>query len=392
MRLRRSRCLTCYWHDGAFVVHPHPHGMPTALHPAAAEVLAAFEDWTTPGEAVDLLGHLAPETAEEAVTALVRCGALLLHGSEEALDDERAARRWGSWMPEASFFHHATQGVYDPAPATPDAPGSAPSTPDAPGPAPAGSLPAPGPQEAPGPRPPLFTGFPDAPRVLLPRRPAGLRAPFDEVLYDRRTHRDFTGAPVPLETLASLLATTFGPVDFIDCGRGALYRRTSPQGGSRQEIDAYVGALRVDGLDPGWYHYDGLGHALGLLSEGCTPEDAVHLCAGQAWAGRPAFLVVLAARLERMSVKYPTPRAYRVCLLDAGHLGQTFALTATALGLGPAQTGAFRDSEVAGRCGLDGTGSVPLYVLAAGRPAPVDEDAPPPAGVAAFGATVLSGP
>ncbi|MFJ8866340.1 SagB/ThcOx family dehydrogenase [Streptomyces sp. NPDC102473] len=369
MRLRRSRCLTCYWHDGAFVVHPHPHGAPTELHPAAAEILAAFEDWITPGEAAARLGHLTPDTVDRAVTTLVRSGALLARGDAAARRDEEIADRWGAWMPEASFFHYATQDLYDSPPA-----GDPPRDDEA------GTR---------APLPPLFTGHPDAPRLLLPRGPAGLGAPFERVLYDRRTHRDFTGEPVPVETLASLLATVFGPVDFIDCGRGALYRRTSPQGGSRQEIDAYVGVLGVSGLSPGWYHYDGLQHALELLSEGLTPEEAAHLCADQAWAARPAFLVVLAARLERMSVKYPTPRAYRVCLLDAGHLGQTFALTATALGLGPSQTGAFRDSAIAGRCGLDGTGHTPLYVLAAGHPAPEPRDAPPQAGIPAFDSTTL---
>ncbi|MFJ6853155.1 SagB/ThcOx family dehydrogenase [Streptomyces sp. NPDC091271] len=378
MRLRRSRCLTCYWHDGAFVVHPHPHGTPTALHPAAAEILAAFEDWSTPDEAAGHLGHLTPDTVEDAVETLVRSGALLAHGSAAAQLDERIAVQWGAWMPEASFFHYATQDVYD----SPQA--VAPSG-EAREPATAGPVRGPV-RESP---PPLFTGHPEAPRLLLPRRPAGLRVPFEQVLYDRRTHRDFTGAPVSLETLATLLAVVFGPVDFIDCGRGALYRRTSPQGGSRQEIDAYVGVLGVSGVSPGWYHYNGLRHALELLSEGFTPAEASRLCADQSWAARPAFLVVLAARLERMSVKYPTPRAYRVCLLDAGHLGQTFALTATALGLGPAQTGAFRDSAVADRCGLDNTGHTPLYVLAAGHPAPTPQDAPPPAGVPAFDATAL---
>ncbi|MFH9618694.1 SagB/ThcOx family dehydrogenase [Streptomyces pratensis] len=391
MRLRRSRCLTCYWHDNAFVVHPHPHGTPTALHPAAAEILAAFEDWSTPGEAAGRLGHLTPDTVQEAVTTLVRSGALLARGSEAARRDEQIAGLWGAWMPEASFFHYATQDVYDAQPGgdpphdTGDPPGDAGDPPGV-----AGDANAEASVEAPP--PPLFTGHPQAPRLLLPRRPAGLGTPFGEVLYDRRTHRDFTGAPVSLETLATLLAVVFGPVDFIDCGRGALYRRTSPQGGSRQEIDAYVGVLGVSGLAPGWYHYDGLRHGLEMLSEGLTPAEAAHLCAGQSWAERPAFLVVLAARLERMSVKYPTPRAYRVCLLDAGHLGQTFALTATALGLGPAQTGAFRDSAVAGRCGLDDTGHTPLYVLAAGHPAPTPQDAPPPAGIPAFASTTLLDP
>ncbi|MEV8228076.1 SagB/ThcOx family dehydrogenase [Streptomyces sp. NPDC079167] len=377
MRLRRSRCLTCYWHDSAFVVHPHPHGTPTALHPAAAEILAAFEEWSTPDEAAGHLDHLTPDTVEDAVEALVRSGALLAHGSAAAQLDERIAGQWGAWMPEASFFHYATQDVYD-SPQAVDPSGEERD---------AGAAGSPGPERES--LPPLFTGYPDAPRLLLPRGPAGLGAPFEQVLYDRRTHRDFTGAPVSLETLATLLATVFGPVDFIDCGRGALYRRTSPQGGSRQEIDAYVGVLGVSGLAPGWYHYNGLQHALELLSEGLTPAEAARLCADQSWAARPAFLVVLAARLERMSVKYPTPRAYRVCLLDAGHLGQTFALTATALGLGPAQTGAFRDSAVAGRCGLDNTGHTPLYVLAAGHPAAAPQDAPPPAGLPAFGATAL---
>jgi len=375
LRLRRSRCLTCYWHDSTFVVHPHPHGTPTALHPAAAEILAAFEEWSTPDEAAEHLGHLTPDTVEEAVRTLVRSGALLARGSAAAQRDEEIAGQWGAWMPEASFFHYATQDVYDPPRAEGRPDGGAQGTG-------AAAL-------AEAPPPPLFTGYPEAPRLLLPRRPARLGAPFEQGLYDRRTHRDFTGAPVPVETLSALLATVFGPVDFIDCGRGALYRRTSPQGGSRQEIDAYVGVLEVSGLSAGWYHYDGLQHALELLSEGLTPAEAAHLCADQPWAARPAFLVVLAARLERMSVKYPTPRAYRVCLLDAGHLGQTFALTATALGLGPAQTGAFRDSAIAGRCGLDNTGHTPLYVLAAGHPAPAPQDAPPSAGLPAFGSTAL---
>lgn len=50
--------------------------------------------------------------------------------------------------------------------------------------------------------------------------------------------------------LAALMAAVFGPVDFVDSGQGPVFRRTSPQGGARQEIDAYVGVLDVSGPIP----------------------------------------------------------------------------------------------------------------------------------------------
>lgn len=369
MRLRRSRCLTCYWHDGLFVVHPYPHGTPTSLHPVVAEILTAFDTWTAPVEAGKALDHLAPETIEEAAHALYDAGVLLAEDSPEAALDQEISEVWATWMPEGSFFHYATQDVL----LNREARGAGHDA----------SL------DGTGEMPALFTGYPEAPRLPLPRRPLDLRAPYEHVLYERRTHRDFTREPVALATLAGLLSTSFGPVDYIDCGRGALYRRTSPAGGARNEIDAYVGVLNVEGAAPGWYHYNALHHTLELLSAGFTPERAAHLCADQEWGGGAAFLVLLAARVERMSVKYPTPRCYRVCLLNAGHLGQTFALTATALGLGPAQTGAFHDSLVAASCTLDNSGHTPLYLLAAGHPHPEPQDAPPPATVDTFRETRL---
>ncbi|MCF6526477.1 SagB/ThcOx family dehydrogenase [Streptomyces sp. JJ36] len=365
-RLRRARCLTCYWHDGSFVAHPYPHGTPTALHPVAAEILSAFGDWTTPEAAAAALDHLTPDTVEEAVQALCSAGLLLAEDEADAGRDARIAGTWGVWAPEGPFFHYVTSDVPYP---EEDAPHEPP---------PVTAL------------PPLFTAHPRADRVLLPRRPQDLRMPYEQVLHERRTVRDFTRQPVALETLSALLATVFGPVDFIDCGNGPLYRRTSPAGGARQELEACVGVLNVAGLEPGVYHYNGLQHSLELLSAGLTREEAGHLCADQGWAGGAAFLVFVTATLERMSVKYPTPRCYRVCLLNAGHLGQTFALTATALGLGPAQTGAFHDSAVAERCRLDNAARIPLYVLAAGHPHPEQREAPPPAGTAAFRDAVLS--
>jgi SagB-type dehydrogenase family enzyme len=373
MRLRRARCLMCYWHEGSFVVHRFPGGTPLALHPAAAELLSAFEDWTDPATAAAQLDHLTADTVTTSVAALAEAGLLLAEHTPEADRDDRLAVRWRTWAPEASFFHYAT--------ADPDRYTSPQH--------PTGDQPTADPVDDDAAEHALFTGYPDAPRLLLPRRPADLRAPFDQVLYARRTCRDWTDQPVPLATLAGLLATVFGPVDYIDSGSSALLRRTSPAGGSRQELDAYLGVLNVDGVEPGFYHYNIRDHALELRSAGLTPADSVALCANQDWAGGAAFLVVLAAVLDRMTSKYHDARCYGVSLLNAGHLGQTFALTATALGLGPAQTGAFCDTPLAERCRLDNIGTIPLYVLAAGWPHPQPRHAPPPARLDTFANTTL---
>lgn len=371
MRLRRSRGLTCYWRRGVLIAHPYPHGTPTALPPAAARILDVFEEFTDVAEAVKALAPLEPGEVHEAVRALRAAGLLLAEDTEEAERDEHIARQWGPWAPEAPFFHYGTQH--------PEGPETGPT----------------GPEEATGhmsgfrAQPPLFTSYPEADRLLLPRGHAELDAPFGRVLYARRTYRDFSGRPVDREVLATLLATVFGPTDFVDCGRSALYRRTSPQGGAQQALDGYVGVLNVTGVDPGVYHYNGREHSLELLSPGLTGEETIRLCAGQEWTGGAAFLVVLAARLDRMRARYRSARCYRVCLLDAGHLGQTFALTATALGLGPAQTADFTDAPLARRLGLDNAAHTPLHVLLAGHPSVHPLHAPPPASLQAFRSTTL---
>ena len=174
-----------------------------------------------------------------------------------------------------------------------------------------------------------------------------------------------------LHDLAVLLRTVFGPAEFIDGFEyGALIRRTSPSGGARQELDAYLAAPNVTGIPAGLLHYNAREHSLELLREGFTHTEAGALCAHQEGIDQAAIIVFVVAAWERMRVKYRHPRAYRVSHLNTGHLGQTFALAATALGLGAFQTAAFDDTAVEGRLGLDSTTHSTLYALAAGHPTP----------------------
>ncbi len=60
-------------------------------------------------------------------------------------------------------------------------------------------------------------------------------------------------------------------------------------------------------------------------------------------------------------------RAYRVVQMDAGHLGQTFQLTATALGLDSFVMAALQDSLIERCLGVDEITEGVVYAVAAGR-------------------------
>ena len=201
-------------------------------------------------------------------------------------------------------------------------------------------------------------------RVPLPP-PAGLRGELSAALRNRRTWRNFSKAAVPLGKLATALHTTFGVQRWAAVrGQGPVVLKTSPSAGARHPLEAYVVAVNVRGLPAGVYHYDAGEHALVVIGRGRPRLSA--LLAGQRYFSGAAFAIVMAAVFERSMWKYPSPRAYRSILIDAGHLGQTFCLVATALGLAPFCTMAFREQHIDKVIGVDGVSETAMYVVGAG--------------------------
>ncbi len=99
-----------------------------------------------------------------------------------------------------------------------------------------------------------------------------------------------------------------------------------------------------------------------------TRDKAALYCAGQDFARNAAALFLMTAVFQRTMWKYHMPRAYRVVLLDAGHLCQTFCLVATWLGLAPFCTAALLDSLIEDDLGIDGIRESVLYVAGVGLP------------------------
>jgi SagB-type dehydrogenase family enzyme len=79
----------------------------------------------------------------------------------------------------------------------------------------------------------------------------------------------------------------------------------------------------------------------------------------------------MTAVIERSSWKYRHSHAYRVLYLDAGHLGQTFQLVCTYLGLGPCTFAATHNRLIERELGLDGVSEIVIYTAAVGVPTPI---------------------
>ena len=191
---------------------------------------------------------------------------------------------------------------------------------------------------------------------------------------DRRTWRRFDSRPVTLADLATLLDLTFGVRMHGTAYDGhRLVYTTSPSGGACHPCEAYVLALRVDGLQRGLYHYACDTHRLNVLKTGATRRDGAKYIPTQWWYESAAAIVFMTAVFPRVQWRYQSPRTYRSVLLGAGHQCQTFCLVATWLGLAPFCTHLVADSRLEQDLGIDGVSESFIYAAGVGtRPPGVD--------------------
>jgi SagB-type dehydrogenase family enzyme len=278
---------------------------------------------------------------------LVKEGLLLAKDSPELAQDSRIAREWSAWLPGGSF-HFSTKDVLY----IRDNWSS-------------GRLKAILPKSPP---PKIFKTVTGAKKVL-PKR-SFPDSEFIRVLMARKTHRQFSKQKLKLETVSQLLSLTWGVTRYSDASVfGELLYKTSPSGGARHPAEVYLMALRVEGLRPGLYHYHPGHHYLKRLSTNVTRDRAWLYCARQDYVRNAAALFLMTAVFRRTMWKYRHARAYRVVLLDAGHLCQTFCLVATWLGLAPFCTAALKDTLIEKDLGIDGIRESVLYVAGVGLPA-----------------------
>jgi len=347
--LRSARCQSAHWDNGDLRIVNYLTRAAFAANPIVLEVIGFFFTPRTIRQAVFEFDAYTPESVADVILKLIEAELLLECDSPEAARDDLLDSSWKPWLP-AGGYHFLTKDA-------PYAPGDWTTA-----------------QKLRTirrtPQPPKFKKIEGVERIALPPPRDSDTDSFFQTLHARRTLRQFSHAPALLESVSKLLQTTWGVQGYVESKYlGFLPLKTSPSGGALHPIEVYLMALRVEGLDPGLYHYDARANALERISRGATARKARAYCADQPYAAGAAALFIMTAVFARTMWKYRHSRAYRVVLLDAGHLGQTFCLTATRMGLAPFSTVALKDTLIERDLGIDGISESVIYVTGFGMPA-----------------------
>jgi SagB-type dehydrogenase family enzyme len=157
-------------------------------------------------------------------------------------------------------------------------------------------------------------------------------------------------------------------------------KRTYPSAGARYPMKVFVYPRDVPGVKPAVYVYDCIEHSLRLVGPAPDNTDLLRcsplLDPNEAPAIRaenvPLWLFPV-ADLSYQRAKYGL-RAYRLTVLECGHLAQNLWLVATALGLSTITLAAFLDDSLNQLLMIDGVGQTALYMMPVGRTDPSTND------------------
>ncbi|MFW9787187.1 MAG: SagB/ThcOx family dehydrogenase [Candidatus Thorarchaeota archaeon] len=212
-------------------------------------------------------------------------------------------------------------------------------------------------------KPSVYKKYPDATKIDLPPPVVQGGPGLWEVLRTRRSVRAYTQDAMSLGNLSQILWATQG----ITASIGNHRLRTAPSAGALYPIETYLLVNRVDGLEPGIYHFDVEAFQLDILRLGDFSREVKTGALDQQIAERASVVFIWSAIFQRSKWKY-LQRAYRYIFLDAAHIAQNLALAAEGLSLGSCQIGALYDDYLNELLGLNDNEESVIYLSSIGRP------------------------
>lgn len=212
-------------------------------------------------------------------------------------------------------------------------------------------------------KPKTYKEYPNSKKIELTKLDQIKLLPLDEAIKSRKSIRNYSKKPISLEKVAYLLWSSTG-IQRIQ--RGYEFRNT-PSAGALYPIETYLFSKNTKDLKTGLYHYNIKENMLEELYLEDVSNSLSKACLGQNMLMSASITLIWSAVFERTKWKYKQ-RAYRYIYLDCGHISQALALSATALGLGSCQIGAFYDDEVNKILGVDGEKESAILLSTVGYP------------------------
>ncbi len=210
-----------------------------------------------------------------------------------------------------------------------------------------------------------FKTYPRFPSIDLKPHVRELPLQLDATLRRRRSGREFTGAPLSLGELATLLQMASGITITRNQNMGL---RAYPSGGARYPLETYVMINQSSsGLNRGLYHFNVAETKLEtLLDDKDVPPTTTGELLTYSWADQAGAIIFLTAVFARTMQKYGE-RGYRYILLEAGHLGQNLCLVAEALDLKCCPMGGVHEDALHELLDINPAEEAAVYCLVIGK-------------------------
>lgn len=183
-----------------------------------------------------------------------------------------------------------------------------------------------------------------------------------ELLEKRRSCRDFLPKEMTLTQIRTLCQAGYSKL--------ASGHITVPSAGGLYPLKIYVSVPKrmnefADVVASGYYLFNPSDDSLEMISEGADIERLKY-CFNNEDMIDNTIQIVIAADIDFMGFKYAN-RAYRFCLLEAGHVAQNITLAAIEMGLATCEMGGVLDEAIRDELWLS-ENHVPLIAMVVGYP------------------------
>jgi SagB-type dehydrogenase family enzyme len=210
--------------------------------------------------------------------------------------------------------------------------------------------------------------------ALAPTVPDRLR-PFHDLTRARRSRRHYAAKAMSRQDFDALLHTACGVTGAMPWAGRELKLRAYPSSGALYAVEIYPVVLRVEGLEPGVYHYAAQDNALDVVMPGIDLDRLVGaaLPVERQMVSGASAMICLVGEFRRHERKYGEG-GYRMMVAEAGHISQNLVLAAVGLSLSARPFGGVFDGLMNEVLGLDEAEEQFLLSVLVGHAGDADAD------------------